>query len=49
MDKLGERAVRDTERVKELRARAVMYERMARRDSSEADEIERLLELARRG
>lgn len=48
MDALGERIVRDKSMIKELRARGDMYERMAKGARAEADEMERLLELARK-
>lgn len=48
MDFLRERIIRDLSMIEELRSRANMYERMAVRARSEADEIARRLELARR-
>lgn len=47
MDKLGERLIRDRDLVAEKRSLADDFERKAKRLRSEADEIERLAELAR--
>lgn len=47
MDKLGERLIRDRDQVSALRSLAADLEGTARRLRTEADEIERLAELAR--
>lgn len=47
MDKLGERLIRDREKILDLRTRADQAEVTARKLRREADEIERLSELSR--
>lgn len=47
MDNLGDRLIRDQERIREKRKLAAEYERLALLLRNEADEIERLAKLAR--
>lgn len=47
MDALGERIIRDQEAIRSKRADADRYEKLARELRREADEIARLMELAR--
>jgi hypothetical protein len=47
MDKLGQRIIRDTATIQRLRGEAQDHESEARKLRQEADELERLLELAR--
>lgn len=47
MDALGERLIRDEAAIKEKRDAADFYERKAQQLRREADELERLKELAR--
>lgn len=47
MDKLGQRIIDDTAEIQRMRGEAQDHESEARRLRQEADEMERLLELAR--
>jgi len=47
MDQLGQRIIEDTAKIQHLRGQAQDFEYEARKLRQEADEMERLLELAR--